>query len=187
MAKLKLNIAHQVPGRIRLKIPSAKGNPELLKEISETFGVVPGIERIIVNPTTGSVVLHYDTDRHDEFHGGFHAVHHAHRPPSTDIDQMADKIEREAEYLARHSRSARALVDLFRQIDDEVKRATDNHVDLKIVLALGIIGLVVLETGAAAATPVWVTLSIFALNHFIEMQAQHSDEHPMSAPVIVKN
>ena len=54
MTKLNLHIAHQVPGRVRMKIPSAKGNPELLKQISETFAVIPGIERITVNPTTGS-------------------------------------------------------------------------------------------------------------------------------------
>ncbi len=68
-AKLKLSIAHQVPGRVRMKIPSAKGNPELLQQISETFAVIPGIEHVTANPLTGSVVLHYDVDRHHEFHG----------------------------------------------------------------------------------------------------------------------
>jgi hypothetical protein len=43
-AKLKLSIAHQVPGRVR-------------------------IEHVTANPLTGSVVLHYDVDRHHEFHG----------------------------------------------------------------------------------------------------------------------
>jgi hypothetical protein len=33
MTKVKLQIAHQVPGRIRMKIPSAKGNPELLEQM----------------------------------------------------------------------------------------------------------------------------------------------------------
>jgi len=46
-----------------MKVASAKGNPELLKQIGETFGTIPGIERVSVNPATGSVVLHYDTDR----------------------------------------------------------------------------------------------------------------------------
>lgn len=54
MTKMKLQIAHQVPGRVRLKVPAAKGNEELLRQISETFGVIPGIEQITVNPATGS-------------------------------------------------------------------------------------------------------------------------------------
>jgi Heavy metal associated domain 2 len=70
-AQMKLHVAHQVPGRLRMKVSSAKGNPELLKQIGETFSAIPGIERVLVNPATGSVVLHYDTDSHDEFRGEF--------------------------------------------------------------------------------------------------------------------
>lgn len=35
MTKMKLQIAHQVPGRIRMKVPSAKENPELLEQIKQ--------------------------------------------------------------------------------------------------------------------------------------------------------
>lgn len=170
MTKLHLEIAHQVPGRIRIKIPSGKGNPELLDEIKQTFGVIPGIERIVVNPTTGSVVLHYDEDRHDEFNGGFQRhLPNGHRPPSNEIDEIARKFEEEAEFLAEHSQVARAVVDFFKDLDRQIKAATGNVIDLKIVLAIAIIGFTVLEVGASAATPVWVTLVIFSLNHFIEM------------------
>lgn len=184
MTKLKLSIAHQVPGRIRLKVPSAKGNVELFRQISETFGVVPGIEKVIVNPTTGSVVLHYDTDRHDEFHGQFRALSHVGHPPTTEFDRIAQQIEAEAEFLARNSKSARAVVGFFKQLDGEIKRATNNNLDLTILLALGIIGFTVVEVGASAATPVWVTLAIFALNHFIQLHAQHGEM--VAAPVIIK-
>ena len=44
MTKMNLQIAHQVPGRVRMKIPAGKGNPELLKQISEVFCAIPGIE-----------------------------------------------------------------------------------------------------------------------------------------------
>jgi hypothetical protein len=185
--KLKLSIAHQVPGRVRLKIPSAKGNPELLRQISDTFGVIPGIEQITVNPTTGSVVLHYDTDQHHEFHGRFHAhvgEVHDYQPPATEIDELARKIEEEAEFLAQNSDTARAFVDFCKRCDNEIKLATGNLVDLKIVLAVAIIAFAVLEIGPAAATPVWVTLTIFALNHFIAMHPHH--QQPAGAPVITQ-
>ena len=55
--------------------------------------------------------------------------------------------------------------------DREIKIATDNVLDLKMILAVGVVGLTVFEVGATAATPVWVTISLFGLNHFIEMQA----------------
>jgi hypothetical protein len=176
MTKLNLAIAHQVPGRVRLKIPSAKGNLDLLEQIKQTFGVIPGIENIDVNPTTGSVVLFYDVDRHHEFHGAFQEHHggntpEPHRPPNSEIDDLADKIEREAEFLAEHSHAARAVVDFFKQLDRQIKVASGNTIDLKIVLAATIIGVTLFEVGAGAATPVWVTLVVFSLNHFIEMHA----------------
>jgi hypothetical protein len=133
------------------------------------FHVIPGIEQVTVNPTTGSVVLRYDTDKHDEFHGHLEQHHTGghDRPPTNEIDALASKIEQEAEYLAEHSHTARVIVDYFKHFDEGIKLATGNVVDLKIVLALGIAGFTIFEVGASAATPVWVTISIFALNHMI--------------------
>jgi hypothetical protein len=188
-AKLKFNVAHQVPGRVRMKVPAAKGNPELLKQIADTFAVIPGIERITVNPATGSVVMFYDIDQHHEFHGRMqeHApLQGGYCPPRTEIDELATKIEQEAEFLASHSDAARAIVNGFKAFDREIRLATDNNVDLKIVLALGIIGVTVLEVGASAATPVWVTLSLFALNHVLELHTHKIDDSPAAAAVIVK-
>jgi hypothetical protein len=189
MTKLNLQIAHQVPGRLRIKIPAGKGNPELLKQISETFGVIPGIEQITVNPTIGSIVLHYDVDRHDEFHGTFQHHYGAHRqdyPPSTEIDDLTRRIEDEAEFLAGQSHSVRAVVDFVKKVDREIKTATNNTVELKIVSAVGIISFTVLEVGAMAATPVWVTLAIFTLNHFIEMYPQQARAAANLAPIKIE-
>jgi hypothetical protein len=194
--KMNLKIEHQVPGRVRMKIPAGKGNAELLKQISEVFAVIPGIEEITANPTTGSVVLHYDTDRHDEFHGSLRqhceaqaAANGGMHGASTELDKLTNSIEEEAEFLASHSHSARAFVDVVKKIDREIKIATNNNIDLKIVFAVGIIGLTVFEVGATAATPVWVTLAIFTVNHFIELHERQaisqSTGRPSLAPVRV--
>ena len=177
MTKMKLQIAHQVPGRIRMKVPSAKENPELLDQIKQTFSVIPGVQEVTVNPTTGSVVLHYDTEHHDEFHGRLQ--HHTgghYKPPTNEIDALANKIEQEAEYLAEHSHSAKVIVDFFKDFDNGIKVASGNVVDLKILLAAGIAGFTIFEVGASAATPVWVTLSIFALNHMIQANMAKADD-----------
>ena len=165
---MNVQVAHQVPGRIRLKVPGVKDSPELIDQIKQMFNGIPGIEEVTVNPTTGSVVLNYDTDKHNEFHG--HLEHHTgghERPPTNEIDALASKIEQEAEYLAEHSHTARLIVDYFKHFDEQIKLATGNVIDLKIVLALGIAGFTIFEVGASAATPVWVTIAIFALNHMI--------------------
>lgn len=199
MTKMSLRIEHQVPGRVRMKIPAGKGNPDLLKQVSELFGVIPGIEEITVNPTTGSIILHYDADRHEEFHGNFRQHYEAHGAASgsvngrmhgadTELDKLTNSIGAEAEFLARHSQSARVVVDFVKNIDHEIKRMTNNNIDLKIVFAVGIIGLTVFEVGATAATPVWVTLAIFTVNHFIEMHEReaHANAIRNLAPIRVK-
>ena len=191
--RAKLQIAHQVPGRIRMKIPSAKGNPEQLEEYKQTLSLIPGIEQVEVNPDTGSIVLKYDPDQHDDFHAGFHHhcnQHHSHavprRPPTNDIDALANKIEQEAEFLAEHSETARAVVDFCKRTDREIKIATGNVLDLKMVLAIGVVGFTIFEVGATAATPVWVTLSLFGLNHFIEMQTEQLEAQAAGSGVPVK-
>lgn len=186
--KLKLHVAHKVPGRVRMKVSSAKGNSELLKQIGETFSVIPGIERITVNPTTGSVVLHYDTDRHNEFHNHLdrHCQTRGYSPPNTEIDVLARNIEDEAEFLAENSQTAKAVVDFLKKFDQEIRIASGNTIDLKIVLAVGVIGVTVLEIGASAATPVWLTLTVFGLNHVIEMHQPRRREATVGAPVVLK-
>jgi hypothetical protein len=197
MTKMNLKIEHQVPGRVRMKIPAGKGNPELLKQVSETFAAIPGIEEVVVNPTTGSVVLRYDVDRHDEFHGSFQGHYQNHGAANggmhgadTELDKLTNSIEAEAEYLASHSHTARVVVDFVKNLDREIKVATGNTIDLKIVFAVGIICLTVFEVGATAATPVWVTLAIFTVNHFIQMHEQQghavANGTPALAPVRIK-
>jgi hypothetical protein len=191
MTKMNLKIEHQVPGRVRMKIPAGKGNPELLKQVSETFAAIPGIEEVVVNPTTGSVVLRYDVDRHDEFHGTFQGHYQSHAAANggmhgadTELDKLTNSIEAEAEFLASHSHTARVVVDFVKKLDREIKVASGNTIDLKIVFAVGIICLTVFEVGATAATPVWVTLAIFTVNHFIQMHEQQGHAVPNGAPAL---
>lgn len=183
----KLQIAHQVPGRIRMKVPSAKGNAEQLEGYREVLSQIPGIEKVEVNPDTGSIVLRYDPDRQDHFEAGFRShlhEHHDHppRPPSNEIDALASKIAQEAEFLAEHSEVARGFVEFCRAADRQIKVASGNFLDLKMLLAIGVVSVTVLEVGATAATPVWVTLALFGMNHFIEVQEQLARERAASAP-----
>jgi hypothetical protein len=190
----KLKIAHQVPGRIRMKIPSAKGNPEQLEAYKQILSLLPGIEQIEVNPDTGSIVLKYDPEHHDAFHADFQdhcaqhnaqpqQVHVHHHAPTNEIDALASKIGEEAEYLAEHSHVARVFVDFCKTTDRHIKETTNNTLDLEMLLAIGVIGVTVLEVGATAATPVWVTLALFGMNHFIEMQEERAEVLKATAAV----
>jgi hypothetical protein len=179
--KHKATIAHHVPGRMRLKIPSAKGNDLLFEEMRQSLAVVPGIHEIIINPATSSLTVHYAVDAHPDLHTSIdqHQEHFAvaRTPPSTKISDMAHLVEEEAEFLAEHSHSARVVVEFCKHLDREVKKATGNSVDLKVLVPLGLAAVTFVEIGATAATPIWLTIGLFSLNHFIELKA-HPEGHP---------
>jgi hypothetical protein len=51
---------HEVPGRMRIKIPSMKRNPRVASEIRALLKKVTGVGTVSVNMVTGSVVVQYD-------------------------------------------------------------------------------------------------------------------------------
>jgi Zn-dependent membrane protease YugP len=172
--KFKLDIAHQVPGRIRLKANSAKRNPAILDHIKQLFVAIPGVESVAVNTTTGSLILHYDPTQHVEVYKNFQARYASHAlpastSPATEIDAAVNTIEEEAEFLASRSLMARTVVDFCKTVDQYVRVASDNTVDLKIIVAASFSILALMEIGVTASTPLWVTLAIFALNHLAEL------------------
>lgn len=183
--KLKLRIAHQVPGRIRLKMSGAKGDRAQLEQVRQAFGLIPGIEKVDVNHDTGSVILKYNTQQHTDFHASHrHYEEHveSHRPPKNEYDELANKIEQEAEFLADHSHAARVVVDFCKNLDREIKAASGNTIDFKILLVAGLVGITIFEIGTTAATPVWVTLVLFGMNHFIEMQSEQRSQASRLSP-----
>src|SRR5437879_5091518 len=105
----RAHVIHHIPGRMRVKLPHAKGDHATLQRIKEAISPMPGVNEVIINPVTGSVVVHYDPDIHENFHDHFgeHAEREnlfALKPPElTEADEIAAKIEAEAEFLAEHS------------------------------------------------------------------------------------
>ena len=176
--KHKAKIEHRIPGRIRMKVPHAHTDPEILEVYRQAFQGVPGITLVKARPESGSIVIHYDPAREQEVEHHFQHACDQHLAvaegarPGDEVAEMARQIEAEADFLASRSEIARFTVDFFKGFDRELKLATDNNVDLKIVLAGGLAAFTFLEIGAEAATPMWVTLALFSLNHFAELHSE---------------
>lgn len=54
---------HQVPGRLRVKSPRLKGNPEAGNALQGLLQDLPGLLETTVNPLTGSLVVTFDPAR----------------------------------------------------------------------------------------------------------------------------
>ena len=160
---------------MRVKVPAGKGNAFVLHEIKQSLAPVPGVRSVEVNPTTGTLIVHYDGSDPGDFHGlitrhGESSGLFALGPPElSEVDRLAETIEKEAEFLAAHSELARSVVDATKSFDNALKKATNNNLDLKVLLPLGLAVYAFLEVGAEIATPLWVTLGIFSFNSFIAL------------------
>jgi hypothetical protein len=174
-------VAHHVRGRVRVKIPGARRQPAIIGQLADSIASIPGVKLVEHNAGTGSIVIHYD----QHSHGDFHSVLASHGedtgtfqlalPEVSEVDHIAENIEREAEFLAAHSETARTIVDAVKSFNNGLKRMTNNNVDLKVLLPLGLAGWALLEHDPEIATPLWLTLSIFSFNSFVSLHAAPAD------------
>jgi hypothetical protein len=177
----RLRTVHHTKGRLRLKVPAARANPAVFEEICRSISSCPGVTGVRTNLRTGSILVQYSSKAGIDFHeqltdhgektGGFLL-----EPPElTEVDEMAHRIELEAEFLSQHSETARVIVDSVKRLDTRLKLATHNTVDLKVLLPMGLAVYSVAEIGLEASTPLWVTLGIFSFNSFVALH------HPVGA------
>jgi hypothetical protein len=53
---------HEVPGRLRIKIPSLRRNAQLAQDLQDLINDLSGIKTITVNTVTGSMIVHHDPE-----------------------------------------------------------------------------------------------------------------------------
>jgi hypothetical protein len=53
------HVVHHVNGRLRLKLPSAKGNAQLLRSVQTSIASMPAVSSVDVNLLTGSALVLY--------------------------------------------------------------------------------------------------------------------------------
>ena len=56
-----LELVHHVPGRLRLRSASLKGDARAGKEAGRRLAAIRGVTSVTANPCTGSLLLEYDT------------------------------------------------------------------------------------------------------------------------------
>jgi cation transport ATPase len=169
------DVAHHVKGRIRVRMPKNKRDHATLEKVKRSISPMHGVKSVDVNSSTGSVIVHYDANKHADFPSTL--AHHAEAnnlftlgpPPVSEVDEMVETIEKEAEFLAEHSETARAIVEFVKGLNREVKKATNNNFDLQVLLPLGLAAYAFLGLEAEVATPLWVTLGLFSFNSFVSL------------------
>jgi hypothetical protein len=172
------HVAHRSRGRLRIRVPAAKGKPEALEAIRKSLAGVSGVSEVEVNEAIGSVTIHYDPKRHLDFEKQLSIESSAQdvvsvepAPKLQDLEAIDEMIEHETAFLVQHSHSAKAIMDLANGIDAGVRRLTNNVVDLKVLVPASLAAAAFLELGITASTPIWVTLGLFAFNHLVDLNS----------------
>lgn len=172
------HVAHHVKGRIRVRMPKGKRDHASLEKVKRSIAPMHGVKSVDVNSSTGSIVVHYDASKHADFpdtlaqHAEDNNLFTLTPPKISEVDEIVEGIEKEAEFLAEHSEIARAVVDFVKAVNQELKKATNNNIDLQVLVPLGLAAFTVVSLEAEVSTPLWVTLGIFSFNSFISLH-QH--------------
>ena len=166
-------VAHQIPGRVRLKIPAAKGRPDLLQQIVAAAGSASEIKSVEYNSVTGSILIQYAPEAYKSLEAlgsilsnpAVSVSMHASRPTAAARAHRGRRGKRE-----EPSAAAKAITSFFKSVDQAIRDATDNELDLKVMLPLaaGTVGLLALRR-RSLTTPLWLTLLIFAFHSFLTL------------------
>jgi copper chaperone CopZ len=93
---------HNVPGRLRVKSPVFKRNPNASDDLKKILSSVRGIATVDINPTTGSLLINYNHHivKHDEI------IHLLQRKGYFDASKAATNDE----YLHRAASKAGSII-----------------------------------------------------------------------------
>jgi hypothetical protein len=164
--KQRAYIAHHVPGRIRIRLINSKGDRAFLEQISQSIAPRPGVRRVEVNPTTGSVVIHYENSQFDEFKKGL-ADHAA------DEDLFILDLNSHME----EGHISHSIDTGFKNLSNTLKRATDGAIDLKEIFPIALAAVALAFLKSAEGTPLWVTLLNFSFSSYMSLHEPEVVEH----------
>jgi hypothetical protein len=169
------SVVHHIPGRLRVRLPHARRDPQLLGELGDFIRGVGGVHAVEVNPITGSILVHYHPESQTEIESLLRRTQEQsglgldEAPALTEADELMEKIEREAEFLSSHSELALQVVNALKALNREIRAASGNTVDLKVLLPAGLALWAFFKAESNVATPLWVTLAIFSFNSFVAL------------------
>jgi hypothetical protein len=165
-------VVHHIPGRLRVRLPHSSRRPDILRDLHGFISGLGGVREVVINPMTGSILVHYEPESAEEVEKLLaRGASSGWETPLelSDVDELADRIEREADFLAAHSELALHIVKGVKALNTAVREASGNAVDLKVLLPAGLAVWAFYKHGAAASTPMWLSLAIFAIHSFLAL------------------
>ena len=172
-------VSHHIPGRMRINLPSLKGDGWLLQEIRESLSPLPGVRDIETNLLTGSVLLRYPADEFENFgarlaeQAGRNGLFTLNLPPLNSGRRLSMRPA-EPVNLTGPSEMARAIAGILGEVNISIKRQTDNIIDLKFLLPFTVAMYGTFKAGKRVGTPLWLTLILFSFTSFVVLNQEET-------------
>lgn len=153
-------VSHRAPRRLRIKIPSKKGNSSFFSTLLDRLAKCPGVEEVKVNPQIGSVLILYTGD-------------------TKAVTEFAKKSDLFHLKPARPPRKTFFVnvADTFRAYDKDLKKISGGELDIPslVFVSLLISGVWQIARGNLGM-PAWYTAFYYALGVFTRIQVDEPDE-----------
>lgn len=144
------HICHRTPERLRVRIPSKKGDERYFSTLGQELSKLSGIDRLEANPVTGTVLLVFANHMDQEEIAAY-----------TEANQLFRLNRTQPRTVAFSGR----VVDSFTQLDEGVRSFTGGEIDISGLAFLGLacVGLYQISIGNFAA-PAWYTAFWYAMS-----------------------
>ena len=153
------HVSHGMARRLRIKIPSKKGDVSYFSTLRERLASCPGIEEIRVNPQTASALISYECDR-----------------------KALVEFARENDLflLKRSTRRQKSLFgnvsDTFQSYNQDLRKLTGGEVDIPSLIFLSLLISGIWQIGRGnVAMPAWYTAFYYALGVLTRAQVDEWD------------
>lgn len=130
----KAFIKHQLPGRVRIKIPQKRGNEVFFEELAEVLAVCDSISQLQLNSQAASVLIVHTAPNFDEI---------AKFAADTGLFTLA--ADGDAEFQTPNLSLAGISSLGVAEVDKGMRKLTFGLVDMRTILFLGFVGLGIQE------------------------------------------
>jgi hypothetical protein len=123
------HLIHRTRDRLRLRVPSRRGQTSYFEQLVDSLADLPGVERIETNPVTGSVLL----------------------SPAIDVAPLAQHAERNGLFVLITDMEAAAvplaagLARNFQDVNHQIRRLTGGNLDLASTGFIALVGAAVIQ------------------------------------------
>lgn len=145
-------LVHRTGERIRIRIPSKKGDSAYFASIQERLRQYEHVSKTVINPFTGSVLIYY----------------------TGDFSAIAEQMKKDKVFtLAKNRNNPGSLMDTtvntYRNVDLRVRKLTNGELNLPEATCLALVGSGVYSMARRGFTaPSWHTAFWYALWIFLK-------------------